>query len=249
MNYIMTGIELHPDFGFGITADSYYKSAEHIITNHYKEYNMTQQAEMPQNFLFRHSIELYLKSLIIIFHKKLKLSYGETAFDSNEPKIQLENGKWRNLYTCHHIDVLYNYWLNNLVIPHKEELEKLAPKGEWVENKKISDLFPIICKYDRDSSYFRYPITQDAALDNEKFTMQKFKAGTLEEFMKEIQKPISYKEKGRITMLMVDDEDNIIKAFHNKENILTDVRDGLKEIAYYFNCIHAMTRVTLCGGM
>jgi hypothetical protein len=60
MQYLMTGIELHPDKGFGITADSYYESAEHLMTNHFKNYDSTQQAEMPQNFLFRHSIELYL---------------------------------------------------------------------------------------------------------------------------------------------------------------------------------------------
>jgi len=245
----MTGIELHPDFGFGITADSYYKSAEHLMNNHYEHYDITQQAEMPQNFLFRHSIELYLKSLIIIFHKKLKIDYGDTSFDSNEPKIQIQNGKWRNLYTCHFIDVLYDYWLNKLLLPNITELEKIAPKGDWVETKKITDLFPIVCKYDQDSSYFRYPITKNTNLDEKKFTMQKFKAGTLEEFMKEIQKPNTEKKDGGITMLMVDDEDNITEAFNNKESILTDVRDGLKEIAYYFNCIHIMSRVTLCGGM
>jgi len=249
MNYLMTGIDLHPDFGFGITADSYYKSAEHLMLNHYEHYDITQQAEMPQNFLFRHSIELYLKSLIIIFHKKLKLNYGDTAFGSNEPKIEIEDGNWRNLYTCHFIDVLYDYWLNKLLLPNVAELEELAPRGEWIETKKITDLFPIVCKYDRDSSYFRYPITKNANLDEKKFTMQKFKVGTLEAFMKEIQEPNNDKKDGRITMIMVDDEDNITEAFNNKENILTDVRDGLKEIAYYFNCIHIMSRVTLCGGM
>lgn len=249
MNYIMTGIELHPDFGYGITADSYYKSAEHLMTNHFEHYNITQQAEMPQNFLFRHSIELYLKSLIIIFHKKLKMDYGDLPFDSDQPKIEIEAGKWRNLNTCHFIDVLYDYWLNRLLLPNVAELKKLAPKGDWVETKNISDLFPIVCKYDQDSSYFRYPITKNSTLDVKKHTMQKFKAGTLEEFMKEIQKPKSDKEKGGITMLLVDDNDNITEAFNNKENLLTDVRDGLKEIAFYFHCIHIMTRVTLCGGM
>jgi hypothetical protein len=73
MKYLLTGIQLHPDKGFGITADSYYKSAEHLMTNHFEFYDSTQQAEMPQNFLFRHSIELYLKSLIIIFHRELKI--------------------------------------------------------------------------------------------------------------------------------------------------------------------------------
>ena len=248
MNYIMTGIELHPDNGFGITADSYYKSAEHLMNNHYEHYSVTQQAEMPQNFLFRHSIELYLKSLIIIFHKKLEIDYGTVPFDSNEPEI-FTDGKWKKLYTCHFIDTLYEYWLSNLLTPNIEKLNKVAPKGDWKEYEKISDLFPIVCKFDRDSSYFRYPITKNSSLDNKKFTMQKFKAGNLTDFMKEIQDGKSKSKDGGITMVMVDDEDNILNAFNNSKDVLPDVRDSLKEIAYYFNCIHVMTRVTLCGGM
>lgn len=249
MKYIMTGIDLHPDFGFGITADSYYKSAEHLMTNHHEHYDITQQAEMPQNFLFRHSIELYLKSLIIIFHKKLEINYGDNSYNSDNPKIEIEDGKWRNLYTCHFIDVLYDYWLNKLLLPNVNKLNKIASKGDWVETKKITELFPIVCNYDKDSSYFRYPITKNSSLDPKKYTMQKFKAGSLKEFMEDIQNPKKKINGGGVIMLLVDDQENIKQAFTNEENLLSDVRDGLKELAYYFNCIHVMSRVTLCNGM
>lgn len=244
----MTGIELHLDKGFGITADSYYKSAEHLMTNHFEHYDVTQQAEMPQNFLYRHAIELYLKSLIIIFHRKLKINYRNVPFDSEEPEI-FTDGKWRKLYTCHFIDKLYEYWLNNLLLPNIDVLNEKAPKGDWQETKKITNLFPVISKYDQDSSYFRYPITKNSSLDTKKYTMQKFKATNMEQFIKEIQEQKSEAKKGTFTMLLVDDSDNIVEAFKQTENVLSDVRDALKEVAFYFNCIHIMTRVTLCGGM
>lgn len=248
MQYLMTGIELHLDKGFGITADSYYKSAEHLMTNHFEHYDVTQQAEMPQNFLYRHAIELYLKSLIIIFHRKLKINYRNVPFDSEEPEI-FTDGKWRKLYTCHFIDKLYEYWLNNLLLPNIDVLNEKAPKGDWQETKKITNLFPVISKYDQDSSYFRYPITKNSSLDTKKYTMQKFKATNMEQFIKEIQEQKSEAKKGTFTMLLVDDSDNIVEAFKQTENVLSDVRDALKEVAFYFNCIHIMTRVTLCGGM
>ena len=90
MTYLFTGIETHIDKGFGVTADAYKKSAEFLETNDFEHFNITQQAEMPQNYLFRHSIELYLKSLILIFHRKLKINYGNYAFDSDHPEIYIK---------------------------------------------------------------------------------------------------------------------------------------------------------------
>ena len=248
MQYLLTGIELHPDKGFGITADAYYQSAEHLMTNHFEHYDSSQQAEMPQNFLFRHSIELYLKSLIIIFHRELKINYGNVPFDSEEPEM-FADGQWRKLYNSHYIDKLYNYWLNNLLLPNIDILKKVAPKGDWQEAKHINELLPIICKYDQDSSYFRYPITKNSLLDSEKFTMQKFKAKNIEGMVEEIKEQEASNKKGTITMLLVDDNEQILDAYKHIGNILTDVRDALKEVAFYFNCMHIMSRMTLCGGM
>lgn len=243
MQYLFTGIELHPDMGFGVTADSYYNSAEQLMID-----KVEPQSEMPQNFLFRHSIELYLKSLIIIFHRKLKIDYGNSPFDSEEPEIY-SDGQWRKLYSSHFIDKLYEYWLNYLLLPNIEDLNNLASKGDWQENKRITDLLAIICKYDRDSSYFRYPATKVAHLDNEKFSMKKLEADTIDGFVEKINKQEDPDKKGSFTMLIVDDDDNIVQAFGRSKNILSDVRDALKEVAHYFFCIHTMTRMTLCEGM
>src|SRR5690606_2170631 len=110
-----TPIKKHIDKGFGITADSYYHSAEHLKDNHFEHYDVVQQAEMPQMYLYRHSIELYLKSLIVIFHNVLKINYGTVPYNSNEPEL-LVNGQWRKLYASHYIDALYNYWLTQLLL-------------------------------------------------------------------------------------------------------------------------------------
>ncbi len=248
MHYLFTGIEMHPDKGFGITADAYYESAEHLMNNHFEYYDTTQQAEMPQNFLFRHSIELYLKSLIIIFHRNLKINYGTVAFDSDEPEVYSE-GKWRKLYSCHYIDKLYYYWLNSLLLPNITKLQDIASKGDWQESKKITQLFSIICKYDQDSSYFRYPITKNSLHDNEKYTMQKVKSNNIEGILQEIKEQEKVDDKTSLTLLILDDNDYIVDGFKHSKNILLDVRDALKKVAFYLNCIHVMTRSTLCGGM
>jgi hypothetical protein len=139
--------------------------------------------------------------------------------------------------------------LNNLLLPNIDTLNKIAPKGDWHEAKHIGELLPIISKYDQDSSYFRYPITKNNFLDSEKFTMQQFKSKSLEGMAEEFKKQEANTKEGTFTMLLVDSNDDIVDAYKHNGNILADVRDALKEVAFYFHCIHIMTRMTLCGGM
>jgi len=248
IEYLLTGIELHSDKGFGVTGDAYYKSAQHLETSHFEDYDSTQQVEMPQSFLYRYSIELYLKSLIIIFHKILKIDYGNVPFDSDEPEVQV-NGKWKKLYICHYIDKLYEYWVKKLLLPNIEKLEELAPNGEWKELEDITKKILTICKYDRDSSYFRYPITKNSSLDEKKYSMKKLSINEVDLLFQKTIKNSDSTKKGKATMIFVDNDDNIVDAYTKDDNILSDVRDDLREVATYFYLVHTMTRMTLCKGM
>jgi hypothetical protein len=245
MQYQLSGINTHLDFGFGITGEAYYNSAEYLHEN--KE-NITtfQQIDMPTNFLYRHSIELFLKSLIIILHKTLKLKYNTEPYDTNRPKI-LIGGAWKELYTCHWIDELYNYWLNELLLKYQLDLQKMAPQGEWQEDTSISNFFPLIAGYDRDSSYFRYPVTKNSQLDLEKFTMKPLDLKNLESIFND--EDTRKKNKGGgVFMLFKNDEDKIVNGFVKETDVLKNVTQALKKVSYYFYCMHIMTRVTLCQG-
>ena len=245
MQYTLTGIETHLDFGFGITGEAYYHSAEYLNENK-TSVETFQQVEMPINFLYRHSIKLFLKSLIIIFHKRLKQPYDVESFDSKKPRI-FTHGKWKELYTCHWIDELYNYWLNELFLKHLSKLKELAPEGDWQEEKSISQFFSLISKYDRDSSFFRYPVAKNATLDLEKFTMQRIDLEKLEGIFHGEDKREN-KVGARLFMLLKNDNDEIVDGFERSENVLFNITQALKEVSYYFLCIHIMTRMTLCHG-
>ena len=245
MQYQLTGIDTHLDFGFGITGEAYYESAEYLYDNKEK-IKTVQQVEMPINYLYRHSIELFLKSLIIIFHKRLQLPYDIEPFDTIRPKI-LTGGVWKDLYNCHWIDELYNYWLNELLLKHITDLGKLAPKGDWQEEVTISQFFPLIAGYDRDSLFFRYPVTKNSALDPEKYTMQRLDLEKLQTIFNSEDKRKN-KKSGRVFMLLKNDKDEIVDGFEREEDVLDNVTQALKKVSHYFFCIHIMTRVTLCSG-
>jgi len=245
MQYQLSGIDTHLDFGFGITGEAYYNSAEHLYDNK-ENIKTVQQVEMPTNYLYRHSIELFLKSLIIIFHKRLQLPYDSEPFDTKRPKI-LTGGVWKDLYTCHWIDELYNYWLNELLLKHQSDLKMEAPKGDWQEETTISQFFPLIAGYDRDSSFFRYPVTKNSTLDPEKYTMQRLDLEKLQAIFNG-EDTRKNKKGGRVFMLLKNDNDEIVDGFERAEDVLDNVTQALKKVSHYFYCIHIMTRVTLCNG-
>lgn len=237
MIYQFTGVDTHIDFGFGVTGDAYFNSAK-VLTENQSKIQGLSQIEMPTNYLYRHSIELYLKSLIIILHKKLELPYDTEPFNTTKPKILVKE-KWLSLSNCHWIDELYNYWLNELLLKHNTRIKSLDKKdGHWEEEKDISSLIPLIANYDRDSTYFRYPVTKNSNLDLKKYTMQKLAPN----------KALSNnpKNKNRIVLLLKNDNDEIVGGFEKSEDILKEVTEALKKISEYFNCIHVMTRATLC---
>ena len=107
MQYQLISLNDQLDYGFGLTSEAYYNSAKYLDDNKDNIVSF-QVAGMPINFLYRHSIELALKSLIIIFHKHFDIKYDKDLPDSRQPKMYTQ-GQWRPLYNSHWIDELYKY--------------------------------------------------------------------------------------------------------------------------------------------
>lgn len=57
------------------------------------------------------------------------------------------------------------------------------------------------------------------------------------------------KEKGeQIIFALKNENDEIVKAYEQQKELLTELSHSLKEVAYYFYGIHKITRITLCNG-
>ncbi len=55
-------------------------------------------------------------------------------------------------------------------------------------------------------------------------------------------------EEAKIILAIKNENDEIVKAYEKQKELLTELSDSLKKVAYYFYCIHTMTRITLCNG-
>lgn len=98
-------LDKHYDKGFGEVADSFYEAAESLkpLPNGY----LPPHAHLPICYLYRHAIELYLKGVILIFHRHLKLAYGNNDH-TTEPHV-LVNSKWKPMYSTHGVVDLFEY--------------------------------------------------------------------------------------------------------------------------------------------
>jgi hypothetical protein len=89
MNYVLMPLDAHYDSGFGAVAESFREAA---TTLRKAVPDPAFFGHLPQSFLFRHSVELFLKSEIIILHRKLRLPYGTHPHDGPPWYRTAENG-------------------------------------------------------------------------------------------------------------------------------------------------------------
>jgi hypothetical protein len=245
MNYILTDISTHLDFGFGVTAGKFREAANFL--DRAEDYKSGMQSdELPTLYLYRHSTELYLKSLIIILHKKLQLPYknGEVPFDTDTPYVyNRKKNQWTELTNTHDIYTLYSYFIS-MVAQHKTLLEQKAPKGGWnIEKTENETYVDLIRNYDFDSTYFRYPVTKNKNMDKHKYGVER----VIDEqtLMKKIQ---ANKPEKEFTLLILDENDNFVEAHRKSPSRLQGVAEALKELSHFLDGIHIMTRMTLCDG-
>ena len=124
---------------------------------------------MPVNYLYRHAIELFLKSSILTVHRALQLPTGNGP---HTPDPLIPVGKdLRPLWRIHSVlDLLEE--LDRLIAANEAEFAKRCV-GEWRVPAELQDLITKIDEYDASSTYFRYPSTKAPHLDAQKSAMVK----------------------------------------------------------------------------
>ncbi len=219
----------HNDFGFGIIAGAYKDASEILYKN--KNNDRYWYSNFPINFLRRHSIELYLKSIIVLFSKRLCLV--EDAATIDDFVFERPNGKLEMIKKSHDLELMYNYteFLINNNISKLEELHM----EDWTFPKQLGEYIRKLSGYDYKSDYFRYPMSRDASRDSKKDV---FKEMSYDELIREAKSP-----KGKLFMLFEDENGNISKMFNNVDE------DNFSELLLYILenlfCYQAQIRYTL----
>lgn len=221
--YLFAPLDKHFDNGFGAVADSFFDAAVSLKEQHNRA---MLYGHLPICYLFRHSIELFLKGSIIIVHRGLKIPYGTEPYTA-EPKIPTETGKLKSIYNVHDIDLLYEY------------LSKLL---DWFFDEGTSEKLKRLKEIDSSSSYFRYPT------DKKTGTFEKdksaFKQTTLEAVISEATKEQEPIKTTKVVQMFGESP----QIFVHDDSFTAEIMDTLHEVAEEVSACHFRLMNELAGG-
>ncbi|ANA19629.1 hypothetical protein [Salmonella enterica] len=229
--YLMMPLHMHIDYGFGATAEQFKESADILSAS-----ESVKDLGMPVNYLRRHAIELYLKSLIYVLHRKFKIPFSSGG-TLEKPKIKVL-GKDYELENMHDIRLLTMYLMDQ----HNKLIPCFFHLGIGVIEKDILHKINKINSIDSKSTFFRYPKTGDHIQDMRKSSVRQKSTEDIINSMN--------KKEGKYVkaLLLVDDEDNIVDSFDIDVDVFPDLNKNLIYLCDYFHDLHAAYRWGICDG-
>jgi hypothetical protein len=239
MHYLLTPLHTHVDFGFGATGNAFRTAAESLEGGAVERRGIGNE-HLPINFLRRHAIELFLKSAIVITHRRLSLPYGSLP-PSGEPHVLVE-GKWLPFQRVHSVKRLWTY-LASLFREHKPIFDSIGPLDYWTFPPETDIWIEEIELRDPRSTFFRYPTPRSPELDAKKAAMA---SGTVDDIAKRIE--ANRDGPKQFILLMEDDAGDVTGAYYYAGEPLARFNRTLKECVDLFHGLHAAMRVELCGG-
>jgi hypothetical protein len=237
--YMLAPLSEHYDDGFGAIGDAFCNAAKALNKKNIAGDGSASLDDLPEIYLLRHAVELFLKSGIIIMHRRLRVRYGSEPHTSSTPMMRTSSGKWKPLLRTHDIPELYGYW-KELVVGNKDTLIKLMPHAADVEVPvELDGWINTLGAADPKSDYFRYPVSKNTVADKEK--------SPFKEVAPHLLFPAAHTE--YVKALVVENaKGDVVKAFKYDRTTSKAVAEAARGAAEMLSNFHFMMRVELAGG-
>jgi hypothetical protein len=209
-------LDRHPDDGFGAVGNAFEEAAGLLSKPDGAPRDDGLHAHLPVNYLYRHAIELNLKSVIVIVHRRLRLT-DATGHYNPIPQIPTAKAR-RPIHNVHGLVLLFHE-VKRLFTEHSALIAKVA-RTDWSSALcELEAWISTIDAADPGSAVFRYPQAQHPESDARKSSFQPvapeevaraFESGTRQQ-----------------VMLMIDGDDSVTEAFRLNRDPLPEVRGAL----------------------
>jgi hypothetical protein len=236
--YMLAPLSEHYDDGFGAIGDAFRNAAQTLRKTNGGD-GRASLDDLPEIYLLRHAVELFLKSGIIIMHRRMKLRYDSEPHSSATPLMRTSSGKWKPLLNTHDILGLYDYW-KALIDGNRDKLIKLMPHTTDLDvPTELDNWIKRLGTADPNSDYFRYPISKNPAADKAKSPFkevapQSLFAAASKEYVK--------------ALVLENAKCEVVKTFKYDKATSKAVTEAARAAAEMLSNFHFMMRVELAGG-
>lgn len=234
-HFMFRPLDAHIDGGLGAIGDAFFQSAQ-ALEKSTSEAKFLHQ-DLPTNYLYRHAIELFLKSAVVIVHRSLPLDYG-TYPSAGAPFVFVRN-EWKPLKQVHSVFDLWNYASD--LLRSNVRLREISrtdwskvPAGLEEDLRKIESIDPA-------STFFRYPDFKNPAADREKSDWKRVRADEILERAKPGDPPIK-------AFLLLDTDDNISSAFVHDTRERSEIHTVFRRAAEHLSSVPLALRMEIAGG-
>ncbi|BBO32102.1 hypothetical protein [Lacipirellula parvula] len=213
----------HFDDGFGGVGDAFHRAAKHLLNTGGDQGAAKINGHLPINYLLRHTIELYLKSMILTLHRGFQKLENETV---STPEIEVGEKKPKVIFSVHALDRL---WADHIArcIARKSDFTDLKMTDWSAAPTDLAGHIATIAAADPMSAAFRYPVSKNTTLDHEKSSMkQSDPAETL--------RNVAIGVQGKVILAVVDDgndDGEVADTYVLDDNPIPELRDALLEAA------------------
>lgn len=233
--YMFMPLDRHFDSGFGAVGDVFRDAAKRLQDS--KNFGPLFNRRLPICYLLRHAIELFLKSAIIIIHRKYEAP--ECEQHTAMPEVPLGTGGARPVDRLHSVATLYHH-LRSLFQRHDVSLQNIdGSPYRWPSG--TDEAIEFVERFDTCSDYFRYPLSRSTSADLLKSSMKEADIKQLAERMKS--DPTSVH-----AFVLVDEDGNPVEAFEHENQAIEQLEENLTCVAGFLCDLHAAMRALLTGG-
>ena len=235
-HYMMMPLDQHYDGGLGATGEAFEEAAD-TLTETGKGQRLV-NIHLPTNFLYRHAIELFLKSMIIVLHRALRIPYGVEPSEGM-PMVPVD-GKWKPVYKEHRISVLWGHVVD-LIRSNESELNTRC-RTRWSSfPEEMAEAMAAVDGADPTSTFFRYTDRRTLEADHAKSSWKERDAAEILGKMKPEGEAVK-------AFVLIGPDGDIARSYQYDGQAFQEVSKVLAETAALLSGAHSGLRVELANG-
>jgi len=226
-------LDTHFDRGFGVIGDAYMQAADELARIEANEKRLHEH--LPTNYLYRHAVELYLKSMIVMVHKAFEASTNSP--DPKPPQVLLNGKSWR-FDRVHNVGGLWDC-LKVLIDKHKSAL-RTASNTDWSELEQCEAWVREIDSVDLVGTLQKYPTSGNETADRQKASFKPMSDELLANVLS---------SGGYVKALVLENSDGSTESYVLDDSPTKDLRETILQCVKLLSAAHFGMRCELGNGL